>query len=744
MEDNNTITEVTDESVMETTSLQSTVDSEPNDETKLQGVLNHSYNLEDLRSRLLHPSQYISSLQELEKKVYDNGVFSRTQHHPQMPSIQFPTVPSELERVIPNRLSHDPLARDPTNTSDDEITMQSNFCAGSFSVLVLDRTRLDVATLLPIESTDFIGLVYELEYILRDAASLVINSSGSEIPPSINTRWDFLNTPSVKQYCQSILQINPGNSQDYEPVSVLGVVDTLLALVLALDFAVVSYAGAHCSSNLGGPTDYDLIDIFEPLRGETNRPMDTFFFRRCKLQCLDAFHSGKGVLVFCPPSCNPLSPLYISATISSFSDIWGPVWKLRDQNDPGRYTAYVVGNGYIIPWKHDERTPDKLEEERFCHWVSDEEQEDGALDTRNLTYNLFDGTERLLIGAPTDAPIITPPTPWIANPRCSILVSEARRRLQETKRLCIVGASRPYHYNDSNQYQLQVGYAGVNATITRNYKRAAGQNLKEILIQLWALEPDLRDPKLLEDLHGVEISMCTSNAQRVSISHLLRLQCMHHLLRDFAWEEPSYRDEYLLTLEDTRRPTRLRDARFKKKFDDAVMLGLKMLSKTGVDRSDNLCVFLSSPCAAMPELATMLPKEHSWIGMLKDTTTECTLAAFGDTCLEFKYHKGISCGGAGHSALRSSMILHPSDDRMFSSIGDVIDLGERGELCFKSNVGGVLVMEWSYPYFKMAIRSKFNKELVYRELTGIDHSTGGKEVQTATIFIVSKRPRGGM
>lgn len=35
---------------------------------KLRGVLDYSYNLEDLRSRLLYPSRYITSLQELEKK----------------------------------------------------------------------------------------------------------------------------------------------------------------------------------------------------------------------------------------------------------------------------------------------------------------------------------------------------------------------------------------------------------------------------------------------------------------------------------------------------------------------------------------------------------------------------------------------------------------------------------------------------------------------------------------------------
>lgn len=81
---------------------------------------------------------------------------------------------------------------------------------------------------------------------------------------------------------------------------------------------------------------------------------------------------------------------------------------------------------------------------------------------------------------------------------------------------------------------------------------------------------------------------------------------------------------------------------------------------------------------------------------------------------------------------------------MFLKTGGVIHLGERGELCLKSNLGGVPVMEWSNPYFKMALRSKFIKEPAHREHTDIDHSTESNEVQTVTIFIVSERPRGGM
>jgi hypothetical protein len=234
-------------------------------------------------------------------------------------------------------------------------------------------------------------------------------------------------------------------------------------------------------------------------------------------------------------------------------------------------------------------------------------------------------------------------------------------------------------------------------------------------------------------------------------------------LRGFNWRDPDYRTEHFLTLEDTLRPKRLLDAHFKEKFDYAVMLGLKMLSKTGVDRQDNLRVFLSSTCTPKPELATMVSKEHSWIGLLKDTTTECTVAAFGDACLEFKYHDGVSCGIAGYSALRSAMIPHSS---MFASLrqmklseestrscqnlmegwdfsaletGKIFSLGERGKLRLKANLGGgALVMGWSSHSMKMGFKSRFSREPVHREYTEIDHSEEGM-AQPVPIIVVSDR-----
>lgn len=385
----------------------------------------------------------------------------------------------------------------------------------------------------------------------------------------------------------------------------------------------------------------------------------------------------------------------------------------------------------------------------------------------STTYAPFSGTEKLLIGAPTRKPsLVLGQQTLIVNPRCSTTISEARSHLREVGRLCIVRATRPYHYNDFNQYQIQIGYSGVNASAIRQYKGVPRQNLKNILLELWAMEPEIRDPKLLEDLRGVEISMCTHNARRVSLLQILRLKCMRCLLRDFDWEDDRQQVEYLRTLEDPLRPTRIHETRFKEKFGDAVMLCLKILSNTGVDAEDNLRVFLSSTCTTKPELATMIPKEHSWIGLLKDTITECAMAAFGDSCLEFKHEEGISCGGIGRSALRSAMIPNSSIlpslrqvklremkstesqrwtlglDVSSLEIGKVFWFGERGNLCLKGHLcDGALLVEWRASSLKTALKVIMGREQVHREYTEIDHSEKGSvsQVRPIPIFVVSDR-----
>jgi hypothetical protein len=243
-----------DHSVLETASTQTSVESDVRLGSTYHGMPNHGSILDDLRARLRKPSQYIASLLELEEKIWKCSTLGVRAMNEEF-NVSYPLIPSELQDIIPNRLSDDPFAMDPTNTSDEEITMlcqatadlvasshlnairvcrnvmlrtflnlkllrQSNFCGDRLSVIVLDTNRRDVAKLLPIEYTDLYALMFELEYILRDSASLVLNSITTKEPPNIDQQFEFLRTPIVNQYCLSLLQISPESL----PVLTLGTV----------------------------------------------------------------------------------------------------------------------------------------------------------------------------------------------------------------------------------------------------------------------------------------------------------------------------------------------------------------------------------------------------------------------------------------------------------------------------------------------------------------------------------------
>jgi hypothetical protein len=279
------------------------------------------------------------------------------------------------------------------------------------------------------------------------------------------------------------------------------------------------------------------------------------------------------------------------------------------------------------------------------------------------------------------------------------------------------------------------------------------------------MEPGLRDPRILTDLHGVEVSLCTQNAQRVSLAYLLGLNCMRSLLTGFKWKKEEYKTEHFETLKDPSRESRKSEVAFCEQFEQAVMLCLKMLSKTGMDRKDNFTVFLSSACTPKPELATLVSTEHSWIGLLKDTTTDCAMAAFGDQCLEFKHNVGATCGGIGRSAFltaiapnglaeplpmtKASRLDVPGStswvwnwDVEKLQVGESFWLGERGILRLKSHLtDGVLVTEWRPSGLKTAMKMFVGKEYPHREYTEIDQS-GEESVRPIPVIVVSDRARG--
>lgn len=143
----------------------------------------------------------------------------------------------------------------------------------------------------------------------------------------------------------------------------------------ALDLVLLAYERAHSqdledlSSNSGDKRIILLSKGF-PISAEATE-IATTCFRRLPLKCLAPLLGNRDVWVFthkgldCPPA------LYLRTDIETFADVWGPVWKVKDQHEPGKIARYNVGEGSIIPWSFDPMVhPALAMTERLCHWRS--------------------------------------------------------------------------------------------------------------------------------------------------------------------------------------------------------------------------------------------------------------------------------------------------------------------------------------------------------------------------------------
>jgi hypothetical protein len=751
--------------------------------------------LEPLRARLLDSEAYFTSLSELEQNIWLNSSLcaanSRTYDDLGLPiqlgngsfatSVTYPEVSPHLLEESVDFLK--PLPDDDSTSLPKIILFPkvlnlaaecrniitrtylnlrrlqlAGFCGPHFSIIIADENRQNVVRLLTVEVSEIVEILKALETWLQDMLLKYHNGNLDMEDYFIKTNSNFEHALSKSPSFTWISAAQPKYDQPR--------LELVWRYVCMLDIGVVIYAGAHLNDIHSEKYRQDSRGIrieLPPFPFLKNAPsMAITTVSRFFLRCLNGFHDGKPVWVF-HHNRRMTKGLYLSTTMNAFADIWGPLWKGVHQEDPSKHAAYIVGNGSIHPWKHDPKKDPPLEKEVLCHWVSDDAWDEGfGLDlSSNIDQRSFDGSEQLLIGAPTLAELEI-------NSKCRFSISQARQKLRDMGRLCILGAARSYFYSDGSQYQLQVGYSGVNVSATKQYKRNSGQTLKKVLVELWSMEPDLRDPKMLSDLHGVEVSPCTHNTQRVSLAYLLGLDCMASLLSGFSWKSEQYKNEHFETLKDHSRELRQLNSEFREQFEQAVMLCLKMLSKTGVDRKDNnaFTVFLSSACTPKPELATLVATEHSWIGLLKDTATDCAMAAFGDQCLEFKHNGGATCGGVGKSAFLTALVPNglsesPLKAKIGSTdapdsvtwawswdleklqVGEGFWLGERGTLRVKGRLAsGVLITEWQPSRLKSAVKMFVGKEYPHREYAEIDQSGEGG-VKPVPVVVVSDRARGG-
>lgn len=138
-----------------------------------------------------------------------------------------------------------------------------------------------------------------------------------------------------------------------------------------LDLVLLAYEGAHVSDldhSSTSITDISLLNRGQPfLKEDSGSPIT--YARRLPLKCLAPPLENRDVWVFTDTMTNVPQNLYLKTDIETFTDVWGPVWGVTDQDEPNKIARYNVGLGSILPSSFDPVVHPALAiNERLCHW----------------------------------------------------------------------------------------------------------------------------------------------------------------------------------------------------------------------------------------------------------------------------------------------------------------------------------------------------------------------------------------
>lgn len=503
--------------------------------------------------------------------------------------------------------------------------------------------------------------------------------------------------------------------------------------VQTLELGVLSYAGAHIER-----FDQDLpevnIDLFKiprrfmyhdlVLRGMSPWDDHEIHFRRRRLQCLDKFLGEQQPWVFHRDfSTGGNQRLFLSASIQALTDLWGPSWKIIHDSEPGKIQRLDIGNGAIIPWTSEttqgQKNIEKGASEVFCHWISFKDWNDAEIEAYQASAprNFLLETDTLLIGATNNLGLVL-------NPDCTSSIErllKVKTKFSELGALRELNTFRSVRYVESHSVQVQgsaLGFFTAGDTIT--YKRRSGQTMKDALVERW--RHGLRNPMDLESFSGVEISLCSRNARRRRLLHLLGSSTMQNYLHGitFKWISDDCERAYFQAL---RSPKRFRkfwkeNKEYLENVGDAISKCLDALEETGIegesrelrglwvesfdiegesdgesdDDEDSKDDFTPTAVTQLSShffeewIVTLFRSEHTWTGFLQDSEESLTMAVLGTACLDFDHGGyGRRCSQArtlasnsksGYPVLETSIQLNSSLLSSTKLTQEIVDSGK--------------------------------------------------------------------
>ena len=251
----------------------------------------------------------------------------------------------------------------------------------------------------------------------------------------------------------------------------------------------------------------------------------------------------------------------------------------------------------------------------------------------------FSGNETLVIGAGQDSRL-----QWY-DCHCSLNVVKAH--LEYAGRLDRIIASKSYRYIDSQQRSLVVGSHGVQMGKASTVKDKSEVPYKVSLLDRWENEPSSRDPREFENLWGVAVSICTTNAERVRLVKLFGEDSVTTLLRDFNWSNSDQRKSFLDAIRSPD-PFTLGDLwednpNWQTSLGNAILICLRILFRTGYNENrDEFHMLWLPPGCRDPRRVTFKSSDQRWTRFLKDTTNSMTVAVIIEDRLGFGPCRGRS------------------------------------------------------------------------------------------------------
>lgn len=365
------------------------------------------------------------------------------------------------------------------------------------------------------------------------------------------------------------------------------------------------------------------------------------------------------------------SPLHLSATCEEIVDSWGPGSLLFiDSKEPSEDKLFgLVIRGGIIQQHGRLGNGDTL-----FHWGEE------LISTDPVSAAVFSYRDKIIIGAALD-PDREPSISFVPNREpekqmnapqvqhqesdISVLGTLSNKQRQSPKTYRSVCINESCKRDTLETWQASQGHRAMLGTVSETWKfversfvlqfgdnvlgqiggnqvKQPGVSAKRAVLDRWTNEGNLL---ILEELYGLQVSLCTGVARRVSLRDLIchdLMEYIHGLMLP-GWEQLEEQAKRAMASKEAFREWNARlnpGSESRKCMVKVVDTLLQLLKGTGFDKNGDRFALLWPNGSEARHCVKMEPEgDQAWCRMLKDKEWSTTFAVGTDLCLEVPPYK---------------------------------------------------------------------------------------------------------